>query len=184
MQIDFGLSSGPQFVKIDARTGCFRVREDGQDISFTELTAAFDLFHVRLGWFAFTKNGISFVKGVKAPQPAAIDGAEYKQGLSVRLISPDQPAGCAEALGERELTSTSIVVRRAFAELYREALAQACKLYGEVMAEADGLNSAWPVVHCDGFRQVKAAKGIAYAPIMRVIDWEMPIAADAGGPEF
>jgi hypothetical protein len=131
-----------------------------------------DLLHAKVGWFAFTPNGVSFVDGVKTPQPAAIDGAEYKHGLAVRLISSDRPAGCSEALGEREITSTSLVVRRAFAELYHEAVAQ-----------AEGRNGAWPVVRCNGFRKVKAAKGIAYAPLMHVTDWQAP-AAHTDAPEF
>jgi hypothetical protein len=170
--IDFGLTNGSRFLKIDARAGCFRVKEDDREITFTTLTAAVDLFHAKVGWFAFKKNGISFVEGVKTPQPLPIDGAEYKQGVAVRLISSDQPAGCSEALGEREMTSASIVVRRAIAEVYQQA-----------MAQADGRNGAWPVINFAGFRQVKGAKGIAYAPIMDVIDWA-PTAADAGGPEF
>ena len=100
--VDFGLGSGANYLKIDARAGCFKIRSGDDDLTFRDATFEIDLYGLETGHLCFVKGqGVIFVPGVHSPQPASIGGIDFKKGFRVNIcsISPTwrparRPASC------------------------------------------------------------------------------------------
>ena len=159
--MDFGLSSSNSVLKIDARSGCFKVMNGDEEVTFKKIRMEMDLENLQAGWCAFIKDrGLVFHEGVKIAAPQDIDGIEFKLGVKVNVFSEDMPDDLDEVLGLREIASTAIVVRRAFRDLYQQFERQYVANPGCV-----------PVVDVQGFTKVSMKNGTAYAPNFSISGW-------------
>ena len=159
--MDFGLSSANRVLKIDARSGCFKVMNGDEEVTFKKIRMEMDLEKLQAGWCAFVKDqGLVFHEGVKIAMPELVAGNDFRLGARVNVFSEDQPEDLDDSLGLREIASTAIVVRRAFRELYQHYEQQ-----------RDANPGCVPVVDVIGFTKVSMKNGTAYAPNFTIAGW-------------
>ena len=159
--MDFGLSSANRVLKIDARSGCFKIMNGDEEVTFRNFRMEMDLENLQAGWCAFVKDqGLVFYEGVKIAAPDPIAGNEFKLGVRLNVFSEHLPDDLEQTLGLREIASTAIVVRRAFRDLYHEF---------EKGRETNA--GCVPVVDVTGFTKVSMRNGVAYAPNFAIAGW-------------
>ena len=158
---DFGLSSQMQILKFDARSGEMKVMNGEEEVTFKKASFDMDLEGLKTGQCAYLSGqGLIFHEGVKSSRPDPIDGQDFRPGFVVTVYSEDMPEDLDEELGLREISSTALVMRRAFSEL--------CEEY---VRERDNNPGCVPVVEVKGFKKITMKKGVAFAPKMSIIGW-------------
>ena len=160
--VDFGLGSGANYLKIDARAGCFKIRSGDDDLTFRDATFEIDLYNLQTGWLAFIKGeGPRFVPDVHSPQPASVGGIEFKKGFKVNIFGTEPVDVLGEPLGLREVASTAYVTRRAMAKLHTTFWTDK-NVRGQEQV---------PVVHVETFVASSFKNGSAYAPEFNIVSW-------------
>ncbi len=160
MTIDFGLNGSGDLLKIDARSGTFKVNgPNDTTILFrnAEFCVLFDTLET--GWLAYVKGeGCILDPNINGPQPAARNGSEFKRGFRTKIVGTKLVEELSEALGERELSSTAFSVREAMGNLYKR-----------VQAERPDAN---PIVRVSQWQEKKMRNGSAYAPVFEIVGWQ------------
>jgi hypothetical protein len=143
------------FVKYNAKAGRWYSKTDiGDEFEVANMTAVFDLEHIKSGWLFFTEgmapDAVWDTDSGIPDQPTP----QHKRGFSVNVFSQKELGGV------REFSSTSNITIMAVKELYDSYLAADERKKGLV-----------PVVKCTEVTAVKSKFGTNFAPVFQITRW-------------
>jgi hypothetical protein len=142
------------YLKFNGKAGRWYTKTDaGDEIEVQNMTAIFDLAHIKTGWLLFNENAAPdkvWDNGSTASPPSP----QHKRGFAVNVFSPKELGGV------REFSATSNTAIIAIRELY--------DAWESAPESKKGLV---PVVKCENVLPVKSKFGTNYQPALKIVKW-------------
>jgi hypothetical protein len=155
------------YLKFNGKAGRWYTRTDtGEDREILQLTAIFDLAHIKTGWILFAEGTAPDTVWDNGAIPAP-PSTQHKRGFAVNVYSPKLIGGL------REFSSTS-----------NGAIIAMKELYDAYEKQFDPQKRLVPVVTCESVQAVKSKFGTNYQPVLKIVKWvprpqDMPDASTA-----
>jgi hypothetical protein len=151
------------YVKWNGKAGRWYMKnEAGQEIEVVDMTAIFDLAHIKLGWVLFAEGQAPdhvWDNGKPGPAPSE----KHRRGFAVRCFSPNNIGGL------REFVACSNVSVTAIKDLYEL----------EFEDKPQARQGLVPVVTCEKVVPIKSKFGTNYQPVFKIQRWvDRPAALD------
>lgn len=157
------------YAKYNAKSGRWYTKTDaGDEHEVSNMTAVFDLEHIRSGWFLYAEGQAPDIIYDVGTNILAPPSTNHKRGFAVYIFNRNELGGV------REFSSTSSTVIDAMTVLYNTFLSAPERESGQV-----------PVITCTKVEPLKSKYGINYQPILSITRWvdrpaELP--GDPGNP--